>query len=404
MRVWWKHDKGPLILEDGVNAFYINGLLRAFVFAMVSIFTPVYIYTQAITVWGSMQSGLIAVAGFFLVQKVAILLVAIPVSKIIEQIGFRRSVFISVVLCVVYMATLTLVKYNFHYTWLAAILLAVNVPFYWIARDSALSQDASKKEMGRSMAGIAVLEKIASISGPFVAGVIIVTWGFGTLFALSLILLAISALPVAFMPHHTHRNGVSLTGFWWWITGRRYFHQAIAQAGQAMEDYGLTAFWPMALYLIGFQAGTLGIMFSGLAIVTLVIQLGSGVLFDRLRRKGNMSDEIVFGFATIGTAVIWLVRLFIFTVFQVVIVDSIGQIFQTVYYGFQSDYLHLGGKRMGSIAFWVYGEMIYSISAIGIFSLLIVGVYFGIWKELTFLTIAMWVVFSLVQARESNLK
>jgi hypothetical protein len=117
-----------------------------------------------------------------------------------------------------------------------------------------------------------------------------------------------------------------------------------------------------------------------------------------------MSDEIVFGFATIGTAVIWLVRLFIFTVFQVVIVDSIGQIFQTVYYGFQSDYLHLGGKRMGSIAFWVYGEMIYSISAIGIFSLLIVGVYFGIWKELTFLTIAMWVVFSLVQARESNLK
>jgi hypothetical protein len=171
-----------------------------------------------------------------------------------------------------------------------------------------------------------------------------------------------------------------------------------------MENYGLTAFWPLALFLIGFKAGVLGAVFSGVSIVTLIVQLVTGVIFDRLRVKKNMSDEIVFGFATVGTAMTWLARLLVFTVIPVVIVDSIGEIFQTVYYGFQSNYMHLGGKRMGSIAFWVYNEMIYSISSIVIFGLMIVGVYFGIWKPLLFLTISMWVLARVVQARESNMK
>ncbi len=391
------------IPSDGVHAFYVNALLRAFVFALVSIFTPVYIYTRALSLWGSVSMGIMAVAGFFLVQRAIILFVTIPVSKIIERIGFRRSVAVSVVLCIFYMAALIAAKQNFLYVWVAAVLLALNVPFYWVARDSALSQDAAAGKMGTSLSGIAVLEKIASLSGPFVAGVIITVWGFTALFTLSLILLSVSVIPLWWMPHHTHKNGVSFRGFLLWTIGRRYFHQAVEQVGQAMEDYGLTAVWPLTLYLIGFNAGVLGVIFSGVAIVTVVVQLLSGMAFDRLRKQHNLSDGVVFGFTTIGTALLWLVRLFIFTVTQVVVVDSIGQVFQTVYYGFQSDYLHLGGKRMGSIAFWVYGEMLYSVSAILLFSLMIVGVYFGVWKELLFITISVWVLASVVQARESSM-
>ncbi len=404
MRVWWKNGNDPLVLSDGVHAFYLNGLLRALVFALVSIFTPIYIFTMAESRGGGVRGGLIAVAMFFLIQRVIILLLSVPVSKIIEKIGFRHSVAISVALCILYMGALILAKDNFNYVWIATGLLAANVPFYWIARDSALSQDVEAGRMGRSLAGIQALEKIASISGPFVAGIIIVNWGFVALFWIALILLVISAIPLWWMPHHTHKNGVSLSGFWVWVTGRRYFHQAVASIGQAMEDYGLSAIWPLVLFLIGFKAGVLGAVFSGVAIVTLVVQLSTGVIFDRLRVKKNMSDEVVFGFVTVGTAMTWLARLMVFTVIPVVIVDSIGQIFQTVYYGFQSNYMHLGGKRMGSIAFWVYNEMAYSISSIVFFGLMIVGVYLDIWKVLLFLTISAWVLASVVQARESNLK
>ncbi len=388
---------------DGVHAFYVNGLLRALVFALVSIFTPVYIYTRAYALWGTVSAGLLAVAGFFLVQRFIILILSIPISKIIEKIGFRRSVTISVALCILYMAVLIAARQHFAYVWVAAVLLALNVPFYWIARDSALSQDASAAKMGKSLGAISALEDIAGIAGPFVAGVIILQWGFTALFTVSLVLLVISAVPLMWMPHHTHSNGVSFRGFWLWVVGRRYFHQALASMGQAMEDYGLTAFWPMALYLIGFNAGTLGTVFSVVAIVTVAVQLLSGVIFDRMRMKHKVGGEVVFGFATVGTAMVWLVRLFIFTVPQVVVTDVVGKIFQTVYYGFQSDYLHLGGKRMGSIAFWVYNEIAYSAASVFIFILMIVGVYCGVWKELVFLSSAWWVLVSVVQARETNL-
>ncbi len=391
------------MFKDGVHAFYANGLLRAFVLALITIFVPVFVYERATATYGSVTIALLIVALYFFVQRLVTLIVDVPVSHIIEKIGFRRSVGISVIFLMAHLSALIAMRTNFAYIWVATMCLSLNLPFYWIARDSALSQDAASQKMGRAMAGIAVLEKIAALAGPFVAGMIILRWGFGTLFIIALVLLAVSAVPLMWMPHHTHKNGVSFTGFWLWVTGRRYFHQAVSQAGAAMEDYGLGVFWPLSLFIIGFNAGTLGAVFSGVAIVSVAVQYVSGIVFDRLRRRGHEMDEVVFGFATVGTALVWLVRLFISTVFQVVAVDSFGQLFQTVYYGFQSDYAHLGGKRMGSIAFWVYLQMTYSIVALFAFGLMAVGVYFGVWKELLFLSTAWWVLVSVVQARETNL-
>ena len=391
------------MFKDGLHAFYANGLLRALVLSLITIFVPVFVYQQAYGLYHSTSLSLVMVALYFILQRLVTLVADVPVSHIIERIGFRRSVAISVFLLMGHLVALITARHGFPYVWIAAVLLGLNIPFYWIARDSALSQDATGAGMGRAMAGIAILEKIAALAGPFVAGVIIVKWGFAVLFMLSLLLLLVSAGPLAWMPHHTHKNGVSLAGFWIWVTGRRYFHQAVSQGGAAMEDYGLSVFWPLTLLLIGFNAGKLGAVFSGVAIVSVAVQYGTGVFFDKLRKRGHRLDEVVFGFATVGTAVVWLVRLFIYTVTQVVVVDSFGQLFQTVYYGFQSDYAHVGGKRMGSIAFWVYLQMTYSIVALFAFTIMIVGIYFGVWKELLFLSAAWWVLVSMVQARESTM-
>ena len=58
---------------------------------------------------------------------------------------------------------------------------------------------------------------------------------------------------------------------------------------------------------------------------------------------------------------------------------------------------------MGSIAFWVYLEIIYSLGGIVIFGLMAIGVYLGIWKELVIGSIALWSLATIVIARESNL-
>jgi hypothetical protein len=287
---------------------------------------------------------------------------------------------------------------------LAAILSGINIPLYWIARDSALSQDIEGKGMGRTISVIAALEQVAAMMGPFVAGFIVTAWGFTTLFVVAVCILVLSAIPLWWMPPHTHKNGVSLAGFVQWLKNGRYTHQAVGIAGSATQDYGLATFWPLALLLMGVELTTMGTIYSLVAVVALTIKLLAGKVFDTLHAKRGFADEIVFAVASVGSSIMWVVRLFLSSVGGVLVADAVGEIFQSIYYNFHSDYAHLGGKRMGSIAFWVYAEMIYSLAVIGIMGVMLVGVYWGVWKELTFATISVWVLASIVLGRESNLK
>ena len=54
-----------VIFNGGVHAFYVNGLLRALVFALITIFVPVFVYERAIAMHHTVQYGLILVALYF---------------------------------------------------------------------------------------------------------------------------------------------------------------------------------------------------------------------------------------------------------------------------------------------------------------------------------------------------
>ncbi len=404
MTIWRMKHETNLILSDGVHAFYLNALLRSMVFGLVRIFIPVFLYKIGLTMWGDHRLALMTIAGYYIILRLVVFLLAIPISKLIERIGFRRSIAVSVVFLIVEMVGLYLANDGSWWLLVAAISSAVNVPFYWIARDSALSQDAPAPSMGRALAVISTLEQTTMILAPLLAGLIIEYLGFPALFVLATLLLLVSVVPLWWMPHHAHTNGVSLRGFFSWVSSRRYFHQGLGIAGATMQDYGLGILWPVVLFLMGIQLRTLGALYSVVAVVTLVLRYLLGGVFDKLRAQRGLADELWFAIASLGSSMIWIVRLFLSSVVSVFVVDSLAEVFQSVYYGFHAGYAHLGGKRMGSIAFWVYGEMVYSLAAILFMGLLCVGAWYGIWKELIFLSISLWVLASMIMGRESNLK
>ena len=145
-------------------------------------------------------------------------------------------------------------------------------------------------------------------------------------------------------------------------------------------------------------------MYSLAALVTVLVQLTTGRWFDRLHSRRDYADEGVYGIATVGMTLTWIGRFFASSLISVASLDMGRQLFGSVYATFFSDYLHLGGRRMGSIAYWVYMEIVYSLGAIGLFVVMIVGVYFGVWKEMALTTAALWTLASIVIARESNVK
>lgn len=396
MRIWHKN-------IDSVHAFYVNGLLRSLYMSLTSIFVPIFVYGIGRGVGGSMKAGLLYVVLYFVVQRLIVSVSVFPLSKIIERMGFRRSISWSVLFLMGYTLALLLVPHNLAWLWVSAVCGGIQIPLYWISRDSALSQDVPGKQMGSKMGYIIALENITSLLGPVVGGVIVLTLGYPTLFIVSLLILIMSTIPLWWMPPHSHKNGVSFKGFWYFLSDGRYMHQVISNIGCALNDYGNGIIWPLILFLQGINHEKLGAVYSLVGLVTVGVQYASGKWFDKLRAKRDYSDEGVYGFATLGVSLSWVARIFAQGLAQIVRIDLIRQLFGTVYANFFVDYLHLGGKRMGSIAFWVYMEVIYSVAAIFIFGVMAVGIYFGNWKEMVLITISLWSLVTVVIARESNL-
>lgn len=397
MRIWHRD-------VDSVHAFYVNGLLRSLFMSMTTIFIPLFIYTQGMSKWGSFNKALLLVALYFIVERALIIFIVFPLSKLIERIGFRRSISLSVVFLMGYTIALLLTSRNLNWLLLAVLFGSLQIPMYWISRDSALSQDIPDKEMGRKIGYIAVLENISGLLGPFSGGAIVAFFGYQMLFIVAFAILLLSAIPLWWMPHHTHKNGVSISGFWYFLTNGRYLHQAVANFGIAINDYGSAVIWPLILFLQGIQDKSLGAIYSIVAIVTIAVQYATGKWFDKLRSKKDYSDEGVYGIASFGVSVSWIARLFAHGITQVLPVDIVRQLFGGLYSNFYSDYIHLGGKRMGSIAYWVYLEVIYSVGTVFIFAVMMLGIYFGIWKEMVLVTIALWSLTTIVAARESNMR
>jgi hypothetical protein len=388
MRIWHRD-------IDSTHAFYINGLLRALFVALTSIFVPLFIY--------SLKSSLMLVVLYYVIERLIVVFIVFPLSKLIEKIGFRRSIALSVIFLMGYTICLYLAKSNFLWIWIAAICGGIQIPTYWISRDSALSQDIEGKRMGKKLGYLMVLENIASLLGPFAGGLIVMFAGYPTLFLMGLTILFLSVIPLWGMPSHSHKNGVSVSGFWYFLTNGRYLHQAVANFGSAMNDYGNAVIWPLLIFLQGIKEAKLGAVYSGVAVAAILMQYFTGPWFDKLRAKKGYADEGVYGFVSVGVAMAWVGRFFVSGIYQIASLDISRQLFSAIHGNFYADYMHLGGKRMGSIAYWVYMEIIYSLGAITVFGVMAVGIYFGIWKELVMGTIALWSLATIVMARESNL-
>lgn len=378
-----------------MRPFYLNGMMRALVFALVGIFTPIFIFKL---------EGLGWVFGYYILLRIVTLGAAIPASKLIEKIGFRRSIVISVVFLAIMLSSLLLAEKNHLWIWGAAIVAGLNIPFYWIARSSAISQDGVREKIGAQMGWMSSVEQLATMLGPLTAGLIVTYWGFEVLFGLALLILVVSVVPLWQLPHHTHKNGASWRGFWYWVTNKRYFHNAVGIGARAVDDYSISVLWPLAIFGIGVKTDLLGGVFSLVALVALGVRIMIGKLFDRLHARGDYSDEWMFGLGAGGSAILWLVRIVVRSIGAIVGTDLLGAVLGTMYSSLYVDYEMLGGKRMGSIAYWVYAEMMYSIMAIWLFGMVAVGWYLGIWREVFMILAAFWVLISIIMARESNLK
>mgnify|MGYP001578586013 CR=1 FL=1 len=394
---WHRKQLGRAIKISGVRALYLNNLLRGMAGSMVAIFFPAYVF-----LWGFEAGGLVlglrVLILSLVIERGGVFLLAGPLGRLVNRIGFRLSILLSSLLLSLWFILPAVFPRSLALIIVLSVVAALLIPVYWLARLSILSLDGNKNSYGGEVSFLALLDQAASILGPFVGGVLVATAGFGLLFAVATFICLLSAVPIFFVGDYRIKDGISLKGFEKWVENKKERHLQWSFIGQGLANMVDANFWPLYVYLVVGSFTLLGAMTSiAFALSAVTIYL-AGRLFDKKRALGGTEDEKEYTLATIFLGLLTLLRPLLRNVLGLLSFDAVFRM-SLPFWGVDYDaYLYSAGKRAKSVLeFFTYREVIYSLSRVvgPMILLLFVGtsyfwwIVFGLGSLGTLLTLGM---------------
>src|SRR3989344_6260949 len=157
---------------DGVRAIYVNSMLRGMAYAISGIFLPLYVYNWGVGM-GGIRYGLGVTFLMVILERIILGLATISFGKLVARMGFKWSVFSSSVLLSIYFYLAANAQLNVMTLLILTVLSASFIPLYWLPRLSIMSEDGKTEEIGGEAGTLQLLEKVSSILGPILGGVIL---------------------------------------------------------------------------------------------------------------------------------------------------------------------------------------------------------------------------------------
>lgn len=358
----YKHKEGL----NGIQAIYINNLMRTLAWSLGGLFSPLYVFLL-----GYEQNGLIAglkiVILAIVVERVAVTLLSLPVGKLVFRMGFKWSILFGSLLLSVYFLLPSIFPRSLALIVIMSIVGAFELLFYWIARLSLMSMDGDRSHYGHDVSFMAITERLVSILGPFVGGFLVTRGGFSNLFAVVTVVSVISALPMFFIRDHKISDGISFSGLMEFLKNRENRHLNLAFFGQGLNNAIDAFFWPIYFYLVVKSYETIGGISSVITALTIVVVYLAGRRFDRQRAMGGDKDEKSFTLVGIWLSVLSFIRPLFSGVVGLAGYSLTYGVLVPFWWIPYDSYLYSAGKRSKSpLAFYAYREVVYSIGRFGV--------------------------------------
>jgi len=301
---------------DGITAIYLNTTLRTLAISLVGIFIPVYIFMQTQRVFGEgIAIGLYGVIVYYLIYRLVVLFLVIPVSSIISKIGFRWSLLFSALLLAIMLFLFSLTTTYFWVLIVAAIVHGTQAAFYWLSYRSLFVKDGVLGRLGEEVSINAILSRVVAIGGPALGGIIIATWGFSYLFWIALVIVIFSGLPFFFMHYHKRNKPATVSSVINWLKVEKHRNEEISFIGRNIEGFVAAIFWPLFIFLIVGSYEKQGLVVSLGLVAGAIVILFAGRIFDK---KYSFK---VYRFGVIWVSIIYLVRIFVNSLGKLVMVQ-----------------------------------------------------------------------------------
>lgn len=326
-----------------------------------------------------MIGGLQLVAGYMLIQRLLIALVTIWVGGLVNKLSFRWSVLLGSFLTVLYYLLPSLIDGSLMLVVAMALITSFSIPFYWLSRLSILAVDGEHKSFGKEMGIVTLLERGGAILAPVVGGVVAQVFGFKTLFAVGVVIISVSTVPLFYMKHHQHDGGVSWAGFKSWFKDIKNRHLVMSFVGEGMDGFVTSFYWPLYIFLMIGSLEVLGGLISVTMFFSVLTVLLASRWFDKKRAVGGKEDEKMFWWFGGLFAVTRVLRAGFGNLIGLFSIDLVTKLIAPLYWIPFGGYVCSAGKKAGGLRFYVYREVVYSLAIVVVSGVVLLVLGFG-WR------------------------
>ena len=340
-----------ILRKKGLREIYAMMSLRTMAMSLISIFVPIYLYT--------LGYGIQAIILFFIVSSGTHILMCPLSAKISSSLGFKHGMLFSFPFYFIHYVMLSLLAGNGQLIYATAVLFGVAQAMFWVPFHAFFSTLTDGKKRGEEVALLDIFPSICAIIAPLIGGVIILLFGFGTLFVAGLAFLLAAALPLFVTKDIRMPFTLSLKA--------DGFDRRVAASLVSYNTQLDATLWPIFIFTIVGSAVIIGGLVAFSVALGFVIVWIVGRMCDRgYRRKFLRAGSII-------QSGLWGMRALASSFVHVVGLESVWRInSKFVDVPYNSAYYERARRTRQKLAFSMLREMSIHASIIGVFVLIYV--------------------------------
>lgn len=276
----------------GLWGVYLHSLFRIMGMSLTGIFIPIYIY--------KLTSSFTHVFLFFLLYHLTVVSASCLTGLGIKKFGMDKASLLGALLRTVFLLFLIFSQDNLVLLWPTALFWGLAVSSTWLPYHyTVVVEDDGDGTYGHEVALLKIVEKAASGAAPFIGGLLVYFFGFTVLYAVGIVFVVFSALPMLVDRVDKKNMRYDLGSVWKGIFKRKFRPLVVGFTGYILENQVFCVLRPLFIFIALASAAQLGAIESVAILSTILVVWWVGRWVDR---KG-------FGLLKIGAVVNALVLL-----------------------------------------------------------------------------------------------
>lgn len=282
-----------------LKIFYISVSLYNFAFAIISLFIPLYFFEKGFS---------ISLIFLFYAVSQAGRLIALPIAAYFSSAyGAKRMISVALILQIIHFLFLHRIDYLEVNFFASALILGVVQSFLWPPYWIHLSKISPNENRGKILGKLNIFISIVTAFSPFVGGLVIANYGFGSAFLLVAILIVPAIALLLSTPEVSKIRKVNFR----LVSLRKIYPDLIANGFVNIQDYSNNVLWPIFIFVIIPQYGSIGFMQAVSLLFSIAAFYYAGVWTDKHDRMKLML------WGSILNSFIGIVRIFAVSFLQV---------------------------------------------------------------------------------------